>query len=279
MAEKKKRKVADENRKFREWEELYFFIQIKDKIICLICRDSISTLKSYNLKRHFEQKHSEIAELTVGERKAKLKLLKDNLGAQQSFLRKQHVQSNAIVSASIKISNIIAKKMKPFADGDYIKECLVAAVEEIYPEKAQLFTQISLSHQTVARRINDISTEICATLCLFSKNFVYFSLALNEATDIKDTAQLAIFIRGVDRQMNVTEELLKLGSLKDTTTGRDIKEAVINCMQVHQIDLKNLIGIATDGAPAMVRKNVGAVNLILGHKETLQKTNSFELFM
>ncbi|XP_055388131.1 general transcription factor II-I repeat domain-containing protein 2-like [Condylostylus longicornis] len=226
MAEKMKRKVVDENRKFQsELEGLYFVIQIKDKIICLICRDSISTLKSYNLKRHFEQKHSEIAELTVGERKAKLKLLKDNLGAQQSFLRKQHVQSNAIVSASIKISYIIAKKMKPFADGDYIKECLVAAVEEICPESPAFYSNQSSPSN-------------------FSKNFVYFSLALDETTNIKDTAQLAIFIRGVDRQMNVTEELLELVSLKDTTTGRDIKEAVINCMQVHQIDLKNLIGIA-----------------------------------
>ena len=252
---------------------------MKDKAVCFICHDAISTLKSYNLKRHFEQKHSEINELAVGERKAKLKLLKDSLAVQQNVFRKQTVQSNAIVSASIKVSNIIAKKMKPFADGEYIKDCLIAAVEEICPEKVHLFTQISLSHQTVTRRINDISTEIRETLDLVSKNFVYFSLALDETTDIKDTAQLAIFIRGVDSQMNVTEELLELVSLNDTTTGRDIKEAVINCMQAHQINLKNLIGIATDGAPAMVGKNVGAVNLILGHKETLEKTNYFEIFI
>jgi len=35
-----------------------------------------------------------------------------------------------------------------------------------------------------------------------------FTRALDETTNIKDTAQLAIFIRGVNNQMNVTEELL-----------------------------------------------------------------------
>lgn len=281
MSEKKKRKVDDENRKFQsEWEDLYFFIQIKGKTVCLICRDTISTLKSYNLKRHFEQKHSEIEKLSVGERKAKLQLLKAALSAQQNVFVKQIAQSNAIVSASMRISHIIAKKMKPFSDGDFIKECVIAAVEEICPEKVKPFTEISLSHQTVARRINDISTEICATLNTVSKHFVHFSLALDETTDIKNTAQLAIFIRGVDSEMNITEELLDLISLKNTTTGKDIKEAVISCMEAHEIDMKKLIGIATDGAPSMVGKNVGAVNLILGHVEALRKNSKcFDIFI
>ncbi|GFV01808.1 histone-lysine N-methyltransferase SETMAR [Trichonephila clavipes] len=51
--------------------------------------------------------------------------------------------------------------------------------------------------------------------------------------------------------MNITEELLELVSLKGTTTGRDIKDAVKNCAQSRQIDFKNLVGIVTDGATSM----------------------------
>ena len=54
--------------------------------------------------------------------------------------------------------------------------------------------------------------------------------------------------------MKVTEEFLDVVSLKNTTTGRDIKDAVIKCMEDHQLNLKNLIGIATDGAPSMIGK-------------------------
>ncbi|GFX78632.1 hypothetical protein TNCV_30721 [Trichonephila clavipes] len=78
--------------------------------------------------------------------------------------------------------------------------------------------------------------------------------------------------------MNITEELLELVSLKDTTTGRDNKDAVINCAQSRQIDLKNLVGIATDGVPSMVGKNVGAVSLIFDHTKALGNSSSdFEI--
>ncbi|GFY56442.1 hypothetical protein TNIN_425531 [Trichonephila inaurata madagascariensis] len=81
--------------------------------------------------------------------------------------------------------------------------------------------------------------------------------------------------------MNITEELLELVSLKGTTTGRDIKDAVIHCTQRRQIDLKSLVGIATDGAPSMVGKNVGgAVSLILDHTKALgNSSNDFEMLI
>ncbi|GFX07192.1 DUF4371 domain-containing protein [Trichonephila clavipes] len=127
MAERKiekKRKLEDENRQFQsEWENLYFFNHAKDNVVCLICHYSISVLKSYNLKRHYEQKHGEIDKLTVGEWKAKLQSLKNNLTSRQYIFHKQTAQSNAIVSASFRV--------KPFTDSNYIKDCLIAVVEEI----------------------------------------------------------------------------------------------------------------------------------------------------
>ena len=49
---------------------------------------------------------------------------------------------------------------------------------------------------------------------------------MDESTDVIDTAQLAIFIRGVDGDFNFTEELLSIQSMKDTTTGSNIFEEV-----------------------------------------------------
>ena len=164
--------------------------------------------------------------------------------------------------------------MKPFTDGEYIKECLLAAAEEIAPKKVKDFSQISFSRQTVSRRIHVISNEICETLETTLKTFIYFSLAFDETTDIVDASQLAVFIRRIDSQMKVTEEFLDVVSLKNTTTGRDIRDAVIKCMEDHQLDLKNLIGIATDGAPSMIGKNVGALTLILRHIEALEGCSS-----
>ena len=76
------------------------------------------------------------------------------------------------------------------------------------------------------RRIDSISDELTEQLNTASKDFVWFSLALDESTDNEDTAQLLIFIRGINENFVITEELLGLESMKSTTTGQDLFECV-----------------------------------------------------
>ena len=54
--------------------------------------------------------------------------------------------------------------------------------------------------------------------------------------------------------MKVTKEFLEVVSQKGRTTGKDIKESVIKYMKDYQLDLKNLVGNAANGAPLMIRK-------------------------
>jgi len=59
MSSNKKRKVTDEGRIFnKKWTAEYFFIEIKNGALCLICKETISVFKDYNLKRHYLQKHT-----------------------------------------------------------------------------------------------------------------------------------------------------------------------------------------------------------------------------
>ena len=55
-----------------------------------------------------------------------------------------------------------------------------------------------------------------------STDFANYSLALDESTDISDTAQLSVFIRGIDNNVQVTEEVCGLASMKGQTTGAEI---------------------------------------------------------
>lgn len=57
---------------------------------------------------------------------------------------------------------------------------------------------------------------------LKTKTFQYFSLALDESTDIIDFSQLIIFIRGIDEKFGITEEVAAVCTLKETTRGEDI---------------------------------------------------------
>ncbi|MBN3307225.1 GTD2A protein, partial [Amia calva] len=111
--------------------------------------------------------------------------------------------------ASYIVAHEIAKRSKPFSDGEFIK-C---------PEQKTAFQHISLSNMTVTCRIEDIGSNLKSQLIERSEKLGAFSIALDESTDISDTAQLLIFIWSVVENFQISEDLLILESLKGRTRG------------------------------------------------------------
>ena len=105
---------------------------------------------------------------------------------------------------------MIARHLKPFSDGEFVKSCMLATVDAICPEKKDLISKVSLSRQTVARHIEEMGADVRASLRSKCLSLRYFSLALDESTDIKDTSQLSIFIRGVHDDMTTFEEFIEV---------------------------------------------------------------------
>jgi hypothetical protein len=99
-----------------------------------------------------------------------------------------------------------------------------------------------------------------------------FSIALDDSTDASDTAQLAIFIRGVDANFNITEELLALQPLKGTTTSEYILvfETVNTVFERFRLKWSSLSGICTDGAPAVVGARKGLIGIVCERTIELQ---------
>ncbi|XP_067933190.1 EPM2A-interacting protein 1-like [Watersipora subatra] len=93
------------------------------------------------------------------------------------------------------------------------------------------------------------------------KKFVYFTIALDESTDLSDTSQLAIIIRGVGYEFNVTADFLTMSSLHGTTTGKDVYESLLKELAEFSLPLEKMSGICTDGAPAMRQQNGHCVEL------------------
>ena len=147
-------------------------------------------------------------------------------------------------------------------EGEFIKECILDIADIICPENKKKFENISLSRRTVVRRIDAVSEDLTDQLLNKIKTFKWFSLALDESTDIQDTAQLLIFIRGIDDKFLITEELLSLEHLKDTTTGQDLFDNVSKCLDRFALSLDKLASVTTDGAPSLTGKNVGLIRKI-----------------
>ncbi len=151
------------------------------------------------------------------------------------------------VKASYLISNEIVEASKPFSEGEFVKKCMVKAAELVCSEKKQAFASISLSRNTVDEDLNRQLKEKV-------KRFIAFSIALDESTDINDVAQLGLFIHDVDESLNITEELVELVPMTDTTTSNDIYSSLIGALDRLEVDWSRAVNVATDGAPSMVGK-------------------------
>lgn len=112
----------------------------------------------------------------------------------------------------------------------------------------QDFNNVSMSRNTVVRRIEDLSANIKLQLSDKACAFDFYSIACDESTDATDTAQLLTFLRGVDENFGVTEELLDLKSLKGTTMGMDIFEAVSDSIDKMGLEWDKLCGVTTDSS-------------------------------
>ena len=260
----KKRKIADERRVFQEqWEELYFVTAVKDTSHCLICQQKIAAMEEYNMRRHYKTMHHNKDDAFKGKiREEKVKQLKAGFCKQRSFFANMNLSNKDSVRASFVISEMIAKSSRPFTEELFVKECLVKVSDILCPGKTKLFEGISLSPNTVASRVADLAANVEEQLVATANDFESFSIALDESTDVSDTAQCAVFIRGVDCSLNVTEEYLELIPLKGTTTGRDIFQALEKCIDKYGLPWNRLVCLATDGAPAMRFSRIDVVEYV-----------------
>ncbi|CAK1594128.1 unnamed protein product [Parnassius mnemosyne] len=166
---------------------------------------------------------------------------------------------------------MIAKRSRPFIDEDFVKECIEIAAKKMCPKAAKKFEKIQLNtiHLNfllnsfiIQRRIMSLSGNIAQQLNEKTKIIEFFSLALDESTDISSTAQLLIFIRGVTQDFEVLEELLGMCSLKGQTRGIDILNVLLDECSKTDKDLSKLSGVATDGAPSIIGVNSELVTLL-----------------
>ena len=117
---------------------------------------------------------------------------------EQSVFTNLSFQQKSFVAASYIVAEVIAKRSKSFLDEEFAKECFYCVADVLCPKKKEQFEQISLSRQTIAHCIEELGNSIEVSLASKVGDFTIYSLALDKSTDIKDAAQLAIFVCGVD---------------------------------------------------------------------------------
>ncbi|GBP18971.1 General transcription factor II-I repeat domain-containing protein 2 [Eumeta japonica] len=96
-----------------------------------------------------------------------------------------------------------------------------------------------------------------------AQTFDCFSLAIDETTDVSDIAEPLIFVRGIDENFTFYEELVKMCSLKGTTTREDLFHHLEQALDSLQFSWEKLTSVTTDGGKNMIGQNKGVAERII----------------
>lgn len=112
------------------------------------------------------------------------------------------------IATSYDIAFLLAKKKKPFSDAEeIIRPSLDIIGKRILKDSCVgKLAAIPLSRATITRRSESLVENIREQLNEVGKACKFFSLCMDESTDVCHISQLAIFVRAVDDDFVVTED-------------------------------------------------------------------------
>ncbi|XP_025406676.1 SCAN domain-containing protein 3-like [Sipha flava] len=259
--------MSDAKRKCRQYNTTYLkfgFIPSPSNIqlpMCLICNKVFSNeaMKPSRLQEHLQKVHPD----------KQNKDLSFFTNIRDKFLKAPSVsglcagsskQCDDGLIASYNISKLIAKSGKAHTIGE---ELILPAVKEIletvlhHSASHSVIQNVPLSNDTVRRRIDEMAEDVEISLCELLVS-TEFSLQIDESTLPNNEALLLAYVRFVNKG-KIVQEMLFARTLITDTKGESIFNIVKDFFKEKNIPLKNVISIATDGAPAMVGRHRGFI--------------------
>lgn len=240
---------------------------------CVICSKCLGSgsMKPFQLRQHLKKNHPELQNKTreyfALREKAVKRARLDATGDLQT-------QSSAIVKASYEVAFQVAKTKKPHTIAeDLVKPCLLACTKLVLGESAcEKMKKISMSNDTIRSRIDDLSKDMQERLLVNIRESPVFSIQLDESTDVANLSQLMVFVRYV-RDRAIEEDFLFCQPVTLTTQAADIMQLLSEFFEENHLDWNRMVGVCTDGAPAMLGARSGLVALIKKKNPLIQCTH------
>ena len=219
------------------------------KSVYFICHDSIGMNKEFNITRHYKTKHVEFKELSGQTRKdANTRNLCSNI-FHFCIKKSDHKRKYPVGYIVLKL---IAEIIKFFVERACVIECLMAVVDFVCPEKSRYFHLLAFLEEELQDESRICQQNVRVSLKNTTVKFEYFSVALDESTDLKDTEQKVIFVRAVMPNLDIAEVFVHFILMKGTTTWEDIFKALRTAMADVKLSFSKLAGVTTDGVRVMI---------------------------
>ena len=256
--------------KIRKWNDSYVsfgFTKVirngQDYAQCLHCSVVMAnaSLRPSKLKNHRDKKHPQKRNENIDTLSAK-RVRYDQEGTLPRLGFSP--EEKPALQCSYEVAYQIAKCRKPHTIAEeLIKPCAEKMVEiMIGPGEKKKIQQLSMSNNTIRRRIDDMATDVCQQVCSeIKQSMLQASLQLDESTDTTLECHLIAFAQ-YEKNKKMKEEFLFCNTLSATTTAADIKVIVDSFFETNELSWQNFKHICTDGAPAMIGIRGGFVTLV-----------------
>lgn len=159
------------------------------------------------------------------------------------------------------MSLLIAKTDKVHSIGEtWVKRAAKIMTQTLLVEKASNeVSKIPLANDTVKKRITSVAENFKIQLVAKIEQSQYFSLQLDESTDIRNEANLLCYVRYIYCG-EVNDEFLIYRPLP--TTGEAVFNVDVDFIVHNKLDWSRSVSISTDGATAMTGRVRGLVSRV-----------------
>jgi zinc finger BED domain-containing protein 5/7/8/9 len=222
---------------------------------CILANESMRPNK---LHRHIDTNHPEMKNkpLDFYERKLEsLKISKNNIFNFAAINQKA-------TYASYKISLRIAQTGKPHT---IVESLILPAIKDavgiMFDQKClKDIEKLSLSNNTVSRRIDEISEWVECKLIERVNFSRWFSLQIDESTDIQGLSQMIVFVRYIWMNECLEDFLCCEPIIRGTSD--EILNALNTYVTAKGIEWTKCVGLCKDGARAVCGRNSSVITKI-----------------
>ena len=259
--------MCAKKRKFNEEYLQYGFTDatVNGQVVpqCVICFEKLSNdaLRPNRLKRHLQTKHPLHQTKPLAFFQSKKDYFKKmKIACAKSF---GQLSSAEVVEASFEIAQMIAQAKKPHNIGEtLIKPCMLKASSLVLGESSsKKLAKISLSDSTIKTRIDELANDIECQVLHKIQTSPYFAIQCDETSDVTQLSQLMVYVRFLG-SATIEEEMLFCKSLKTTTRAEDVFKLVDAYFHKNDMKWQKLVGVCTDGAPAMLGCRSGFITRV-----------------
>ncbi|XP_036595577.1 EPM2A-interacting protein 1 [Trichosurus vulpecula] len=259
---KRRRAEPEEQHVFRpEWTQRYLVVERDDGegAECLVCRRPIVATRERDVRRHYEAEHEHYEAYAAGGERAALveRLRRGDALAAAALSREERA-----VRASLGVAHLLALHGRHWFEGGLIRRCLEAVLREALPEHCRLLDEVDLSPESVAQKTLGLARNLHAQLAARGPTFQAYSLAFDDQAFVGVDNRLLVFVRGVDQDYEVDEELLTVVNLAGQPGVEHIIRVLSDALARTGLTWDKLVGVASTGTDWLCSEEKGLVQLV-----------------